>query len=139
MKRCTLLLTVFFVTTIPVYSQAPRQNPKPDTWYEQALRQINPNNIDFGSIWEQRKRAILHQIGNPYFQYGFATTTAAVVLLSLLCVQRVSHKRALDLAALSIADVLRHDEHSREVAREAIRRYNEHIDGCNRMIEARQA
>jgi hypothetical protein len=40
-------------------------------------------------------------------------------IASLLCVQRMSHKRALDLAALSIADVLHHDEHSREVAREA--------------------
>jgi len=53
-------------------------------------------------------------------------------------VQHVSHKRALELAAQSIADVLRHDEYSRQVAREAIRRYNDHIESCNRVIEARQ-
>jgi hypothetical protein len=48
----------------------------------------------------------------------------------------MSHKRALDVAVLSIADVLRHDEYSRQVADEAIRRHNEHIESCNRLIEA---
>jgi hypothetical protein len=89
-------------------------------------------------MWEQRKRAILNEIGSRYFQYSFAATAAVVVLLTLLCVQRASHKRALDLAALSIADVLRHDEYSRQIADEAIRRYNEHIESCNRLIEAGQ-
>jgi hypothetical protein len=42
----------------------------------------------------------------------------------------------LVVAAQSLADVLRHDQYSREVAREAIRRYNEHIESCNRVIES---
>jgi hypothetical protein len=138
MKRWASILIVFIVTTFPVYSQARKQTRKDDTWYEQALRHLNPNNIDYGSIWEQRKRAILNQIGTPYFEYSFAATAAVVVLLTLLCVQRMSHKRALNIAALSIADVLRHDEYSRQVADEAIRRYNEHIESCNRLIEAGQ-
>jgi hypothetical protein len=53
-------------------------------------------------------------------------------------VARVSHKRALDVAAQSMADILRHDEYSRQAAREAIRRYNDHIKTCNRVIEAKQ-
>ena len=136
MKRCAFLLMTFFVTTVPVHSQARQQSRKSGTWYEEALHSLNPNDIDYGSLWEERKRAILHQIGNPYFQYGFAATAAVVVLLTLVCVQRVSRKRALDLAALSIADILRHDEYSRQVAEEAIRRYNDHIESCNRWIEA---
>jgi hypothetical protein len=32
--------------------------------------------------------------------------------------------------------VLRHDEYSRQAANEAIRRYNNHIEKCNRMVEA---
>jgi len=136
MKRCAFLLMTFFVTTVPVYSQARQQSRKNGTWYEEALHSLNPNDIDYGSLWEERKRAILHQIGNPYFQYGFAATAAVVVLLTLVCVQRVSRKRALELAALSIADILRHDEYSRQVAEEAIRRYNDHIESCNRWIEA---
>jgi septal ring factor EnvC (AmiA/AmiB activator) len=129
MTRCAFALTILLVTM---------QSPSRETWYEKALRRINPDNVDFGSRWEERKRAILDQLGNRYFQYGLGTTAAIVVLLTVTCVQRVSHKRALDLAARSIADVLRHDEYSRKAAREAIRRYNEHIEACNRIIEASQ-
>jgi len=137
MKRCMFLLVAFFVTTVPVYSRQARQQSRKDgMWYEEALHSLNPNDINYGSIWEERKRAILHQMGNPYFEYSFAATAAVVVLLTLVCVQRVSRKRALDLAALSIADILRHDEYSRQVAEEAIRRYNDHIESCNRLIEA---
>src|SRR3989442_5679811 len=136
MKRCAFVLIVFFVTTIPIHSQARRQSRKNGTWYEQALHDLNPNDIDYGAIWEERKRAILHQMGEPCFQYSVAATAAVVVLFTLVCVQRVSRKRALDLAALSIADILRHDEYSRQVAEEAIRRYNDHIESCNRLIEA---
>jgi hypothetical protein len=35
-----------------------------------------------------------------------------------------------------MADIRRHDVYARQVAREAIRRYNEHIESCNRVIEA---
>ena len=137
MKRCMFLLVAFFVTTVPVYSRQARQQSRKDgMWYEEALHSLNPNDINYGSIWEERKRAILHQIGNPYFEYSFAATAAVVVLLTLVCVQRVSRTRALDLAALSIADILRHDEYSRQVADDAIRRYNDHIESCNRLIEA---
>jgi hypothetical protein len=138
MTRFGFVLFVLLLATSPVYSQASRQRPKHDTWYEQALRHINPKNIDFGSIWEQRKRAFIAQLGNRYFQYSFGATAAIVLLLTVTFVQHVSHKRALELAAQSIADVLRHDEYSRQVAREAIRRYNDHIESCNRLIEARQ-
>src|SRR5437660_503518 len=138
MKRSAFVLLVIIVTTVPVYSQARKQVRQDNTWNEQALRHLNPNNIDYGSIWEQRNQAILKQIGNPYFQYSFAATAGVVALLTLLCVQRMSHKRALDVAVLSIADVLRHDEYSRQVADEAIRRHNEHIESCNRLIEAGQ-
>jgi hypothetical protein len=48
--------------------RARKQTRQDETWYEQALRHLNPNNIDYGSMWEQRKQAILKRIGNPYFQ-----------------------------------------------------------------------
>jgi len=139
MKRCAFVLCIVLMATTWLQGQASKQRPRQqETWYEQALRSINSNNIDFGAIWEQRKRAILEQFGNRYFQYGFASTAVIVILLTVLCLQRISHKRALDIAAQSIADVIRHDEYSRQVAREAIRRYNEHVEGCNRAIETRQ-
>ena len=46
------------------------------------------------------------------------------------------YRRAREAAAKSIADVRRHDESARRAAREAIRRYNDHIESCNRVIEA---
>ena len=137
MKPFVFVVFVVLLTAGSSYGQPPKQRPKqPETWYERALRGINPNNTDYGAIWEQRKRAMLDQFGNRYLQYGFASTAAIVILLTILCVQRVSHKHALDVAAQSIADVLRHDEYSRQAAHGAIRRYNDHIEKCNRMVEA---
>jgi hypothetical protein len=138
MTRVGHLLFVLLLTTAPGYSQASKPRPSRDTWYEQALRSVSPGNTDYGSIWEQRKQAFIGQLGNRYFQYGFGATVVVMLLLTVTIVQRVSYKRALDVAAQSIADVLRHDEYSRQTAREAIRRYNDHIETCNRVIEAKQ-
>jgi hypothetical protein len=138
MTRVGRLLFALLLATSFVHGQTSKRRPTSDTWYEQALRHINPDNTDYGSIWEQRKRAFLGQLGNRYFQYSLGATVAMVLLLTLTIVERVSHKRALDVAAQSIADVLRHDEYARQAAREAIRRYNDHIEACNRVIEARQ-
>ena len=65
MKRSAFILIVIIVTTGPVYSQARKQTRQDDTWYQQALRHLNPNNIDYGSMWNERKQAILQQIRNP--------------------------------------------------------------------------
>jgi hypothetical protein len=130
-----LAVFLFFVTTVSVHSQARDAAKRNDTWYEQALGHLNPHNIDYGSIWEERKRALLQHLRSPYLEYSFAAMAAVLVLATVLCVERRSHKRALDIAALAIADILRHDEYSRNVADDAIRRYNEHIEGCNRSIE----
>ncbi len=139
MKCCAFVMFFALAAATPAASQSSKPRPKPpETWYERALRQINPANINFGELWEQRKRAMLNQIRNRYFRYSLATTLGIVVLLTLLSIQQVSHRRSLDHAARSIADVLRHDEYSRQIAREAIRRYNEHIESCNRAIETRQ-
>jgi hypothetical protein len=138
MTRFGLVLFVLLLATSPLYGRISKPRPRNDTWYEQALRHINPDNTDYGSIWEQRKRAFLSQLGNRYFQYSFGATVTIVLLLTLTIVQRANYTRALDVAVQSIADVIRHDEYSRQVAREAIRRYNDHIEACNRVIEARQ-
>src|SRR5262249_37889307 len=82
---------------------------------------------------------LINRIGDRYFQYSFATTAGIVLLLSAIFVQRVSHRRALDIAVKSVADICRHDQYARQVAREAIRRYNDHIESCNRMIEASES
>jgi hypothetical protein len=81
----------------------------------------------------------MDRIASPYFEYSLATTITILWLLIVLFAQHISHRRAQEVAVESIADVLRHDAYAREKAREAIHRYNDHIEACNRMIEAEES
>jgi len=49
MKRSTLIVFLFLMT-VSVYGQARHTPKRNDTWYELALRHLNPRNIDYGSI-----------------------------------------------------------------------------------------
>lgn len=117
---------------------ARQERQQPATWYEQLLQRINPQDVDYGATWEQRKQEFINQLGNPYFQYSVGATVAALLLLIITIAQRLSHQRSLDIAAQSLTDVLHHDAYSRQVADEAIQRYNRHIESCNRVIELGQ-
>jgi hypothetical protein len=139
MNRRAWFLVLFLAVSYPLHSQTTQRRQTRETWYERALRQINPSDTDWGGIWEQHKQEFLNRLGNPYFQYSIGTTVAIVWLFVVLFVQHGSHRRAQEVAVQSIADVRRHDEYARQVAREAIRRYNEHIESCNRVIEAADA
>src|SRR5262249_56206755 len=108
MNRFAVVMVLMVVASLSAYGQARKQTQRDNTWYEQALHLLNPNDIDYGAIWEQRKRAILDQAGNPYFQYSFVATVGVLALLGLLCVQHVSHMRSLYIAALSFAVLLLH-------------------------------
>src|SRR5260370_33454598 len=48
-------------------------------------------------------------------------------------------RRSMRVSAEMMADVYSHDLLSRQVAAEAIERYNQHIEQCNRSIEASEA
>src|SRR5262249_19626620 len=58
-----------------------------------------------------------------------------LVLIATCIAQHVSHRRAIEVAVGSITDIRRHDQYARQAAREAIQRYNGHIEKCNRLIE----
>src|SRR2546422_4225432 len=137
--RCVLFLLLLTSWPVNSHSWVLQPRPKHETWYERALRRVNPDNTDFGSIWAQRKRTFIDQLGNPYFQFGLGATVTIVVLLIAIFTQHLSHRRALEVAVHSITDIRRHHEYSREAAREAIRRYNDHIESCNRVIEASES
>src|SRR5262245_54667184 len=139
MKCRALLLALFLLTALAVCNAASKQQPSRETWYERVLRQINPDNTHYGAIWEERKRAFTDRIGSPCFQYGLASTTTILWLLIVLFAQHVSHRRKEEIAVNAITDVLQHDAYSREKTREAIRRYNDHIEACNRVIEAEES
>jgi len=48
----------------------------------------------------------------------------------------IDHRRAMCVTAEMMTDIFNHDQYSREVARQAIQKYNDHIERCNRAVEA---
>jgi hypothetical protein len=138
MKCRVFLLALSLWTALPV-AVAEQQGPSRETWYERVLRQINPDDTDYGKIWEEHKKAFMDRVGSPYFQFGLASLVTNLWLLLVVFVQHLSGRQKEDIAVDAIADAYRHDAYSREKAREAIRRYNDHIEACNRVIEAEES
>ena len=107
------------------------------TWYEFLLKQFNPANFDYGAWMEQRRQAFLAaRVRNPYFGYSLFATLALCLMAAVCTKIRIDQRRTLWITAEWMADVYNHDLYSRESAKEAIQRYNEHIERCNRAVEA---
>src|SRR5271165_1382695 len=108
-----------------------------DTWYEFLLKQFNPSNFDYGAWIEERRQVFLDaSVRNPYFKYSLGTTIALLIMAMLYTKQWNDHRRAMWITAEMMTDLYNHDAYSRGVAREAIQTYNDHIERCNRAIEA---
>ena len=108
-----------------------------DTWYEFLLKQFNPDNLDYGAWIEQHRQAFLYaSVRNPYFGYSAALTFALLIMAMVYAKQRLDHRRSMWVTAEMMADLYNHDAYSRQVAREAIQKYNDHIERCNRAVEA---
>lgn len=107
-----------------------------DTWYEFLLKQFNPDDLDYGTWMEQRRQAFLDgSVHNPYFKYSTGTTVALLLMGVLYVKHWIDHRRAMWITAEMMTDLYKHDAYSRRVAREAIQKYNDHIERCNRAIE----
>lgn len=159
MRRVMLVACCILSLSIPLIAQARRPEPQPvatprppyqhpvvvappyqRTWYDAMLRQFNPDNLDWGQWLEQRREQFLEQtVANPYFKYSMVTTLLLVVLSVAFAKTLVDKIWMLWLAQERYDDVLRQDALSRKEAHAAIRRYNEHVEKCNRMIEAELA
>lgn len=107
------------------------------TWYEFALSRINPSNVNYGAWMEERRRVFLEAtVKNPFFNYALALTIIAFLLMVTGAKLWNDGRRKDWITAEMMTDLLNQDQHSREVANEAIRKYNDHIERCNRVIEA---
>ena len=107
------------------------------TWYEFLLKQFNPNDVDYGQWLEHERQAFLEaRIRNPHFLYSVSTTLALLVMAVICTKLHTDHRRAMWITAEMMADLYNQDTYSRNVAKEAIERYNTHIERCNRAIEA---
>ena len=110
-----------------------------DTWYEFLLKQFNPSNFDYGAWIEERRQVFLDaSVRNPYFKYSLGTTITLLIMAMLCTKQWIDHRRAMWITAEMMTDLYNHDLYSRDVAEKAIQKYNQHIERCNRAIEAAQ-
>jgi hypothetical protein len=117
-------------------AQGHTQQP-PDTWYEFLLKQFNPSDIDYGKWMEERRRAFLKAtVRNPYFPYSFWLTIWSLFVMVAYNKLRIDRKRDRYLTEEMLTDLYNQDLCSRQAAREAIARYNNHVEHCNRAIEA---
>jgi len=120
--------------------QAPPARPlyqRRDTWYEFLLKQFNPSNFNYGAWIEERRQVFLDaSVRNPYFNYSLGTTIALLIMAMLYTKQWIDHRRAMWITAEMMTDLYNHDLYSRDVAEKAIQKYNQHIERCNRAIEA---
>ncbi len=109
----------------------------PETWYDFLLKQFNPENLDYGRWMEERRRAFLEAtVKNPYFPYSFWLTIWSLLVMVAYSKLRIDRARERCLTEEMLTDLYNHDLYSRLAAREAIEKYNNHIEHCNRAIEA---
>jgi len=150
--QTALLTCLFFLSykalaqqysgTQPRSVQASSSAAKPlyqhsDTWYEFLLKQFNPDDLDYGRWMEQRRRVFLDaSVRNPYFRYSACITILLLITILLYGKKWADHRRALWITAEMMTDLYSHDAYSRQIAREAIQKYNDHIESCNRAIES---
>jgi len=111
-----------------------------DTWYDFFLHQFNPDNLDRGAWIEQRRQIFLDATArSPFFKYSLVVTVLLLVAMVFSAKFWYDLTKTRWIHSAQMADVLSHDRQSREAAREAIRRHNDHIEKCNRVIEAQEA
>jgi hypothetical protein len=136
-----LLIIVLFFAAARVSGQNPRQPRNGvDTWYEFLLKQFNPHDFDYGAWLEKRREAFLEAtVKEPHFWYSLSVTTGMLILMAACTKLYLDHRRSMRVTAEMMADVYSHDLLSRQAATEAIEKYNQHIEQCNRAIEASEA
>jgi len=157
MTRILGLILLFATFSTPAHAQPqPRRAPSPiparptspaprplyqpgQTWYEFLFHRLNPTDKNWGAWYQSRREAFVEQIETPFFWYGFCSA-ATILLLSAGWVKsdydRMRERRIL----CEWMDRIRaHDAYSRQVAHEAIRIHNEHVEQCDRVIEALEA
>ncbi|HEX5481681.1 MAG TPA: hypothetical protein VFZ08_03545 [Terriglobia bacterium] len=126
-----------FTRPASTYDPAAQPGLYRQTWYDAMLRQFNPDNLDWGQWLEQRRAAFLEATAaNPYFKYGLVTSLLLILVTVALAKALIDKSRVKWLAQERYNDLKRHDRSSRQEAREAIRKYNEHMEKCNRVVEA---
>jgi hypothetical protein len=119
------------------YAAAGGYSRRQPSFWEFWLSRFNPRNINYGALLEQKRRAFLRQVGaNPYFWFAFSEFAAVCLLVLWTAKGRIDRKDSEREAASSMVDLANYAEYCKQNALEAIQKHNEHIEVCNRVIEA---
>jgi len=111
---------------------------QPSFW-EFWLSRFNPRNVNYGALLEQKRRAFLQQVGtNPYFWFAFSEYAVICLLVLYVAKGRIDRKDMEWEAASFMADLANYAEYCKQNALEAIQKHNQHIEACNRVIEAEE-
>ena len=107
------------------------------TWYDALLHSLNPQNIDWGLRWEQRRANFLENtVGNKYFVFcAFLVLCFYAALVAIGWIVR-DHKQDIRYFETELVKGRNWAAYWRNRALEAITKHNEHIERCNRVIEA---
>ncbi len=133
-----LLTTALCLVGLPVPAQTPRYpSLRRDTWYEFLLKKCNPTDFDYGAWLEQRRKALLEStVREPRFWYSLSATAGLMLMIAAYAKLFLDHRRSMRFTAEMMSDLYSHDLYSRQMAKEAIEKYNQHIEQCNRAMEA---
>ena len=111
-----------------------------NTWYDALLHRLNPEHRNWGDWFEQRRQMFLDASArNPYFKYSFMVTMLLLLAMGTCAKLYYDLCKRDWISAEKLRDASNHDRRSRAAAGEAIRRYSDHIEKCNRVIEAQEA
>jgi len=138
---CGVLVTVLALLPAAAGAQSSRQPYRGrETWYEFLVRQFNPANFNYGAWLEERRQAFLAaSVRTPYFWYSLGVTAGLLFILLAYAKLQLDHRRSMRITAEMLADVHNHDQYSRQLAREAVEKHNQHVEHCNRAIEAAES
>lgn len=138
---CGIVLATLLLAQDPLLARTANQaHSAPDTWYQFLLKKCNPSDFDYGTRLEQRRRALLEAtVKDPHFWYS-VLMTASVLFMAAVCAKLMfDNRRRMRVTAEMMADLYNHDLYSRRAAKQAIEKYNHHIEQCNRAMESAEA
>lgn len=122
------------------YRPIPLNNGKQrETIFEFYLRALNPRQVRWGDVIEQRLNSLSQQsLQDPYFQLC-AFEAAVIVILLVICWLWWDKLQQVKLiASESLADALNAKAFADAHALAAIETHNRHMDACNRVVESQE-
>ena len=120
---------------IPVGGTQPRES----IW-EFYLKALNPRQINWGDEIDRRLGVFAEQsVGNPYFRLCAFQMGLIVVLLMICWLWWDKMHQIKWVAAECLTDAINAKKMADHKALDAIGRYNQHVEQCNRVIEGQES